>query len=416
MLILLTNYYPYFRGEEYIESEIQYLSKKFENIIVIPTLLSKNMDLTRKVPDNVRVLTSFYENTKVSKVTSMLSTLINGDSVTRRRVKNDSRGKLINKFYNYYFEGRTKNSYKQIVKMLEEEKISKDEHVVLYSYWFHSTAKIAVELKNNYFKNVAYTVSRGHRYDVIEEVSAVKFLPFREYLLSNVDNLFLVSSIISDDIKKDYPKFSYKIGYKRLGSAKIVEKELAQKEKFIIVSCSGVRKVKHLEKIVESLSIIDNEKLDIEWYHFGVGPLSEEIEKLAKEKIKNIKYKFMGHISNKELLEWYQDNRPSVFLNASSSEGVPVSIMEAMSLGIPTIATDAGGTRELVKNDINGILLQTNTTPEEISEAIKEFYHFDNEKYSKYSKNAYDTWNQDFNSKKNYEEFANMLYEKLENK
>lgn len=43
MLILLTNYYPYYRGEEYIESEIEILSKNFDEILVIPTLISKNM-------------------------------------------------------------------------------------------------------------------------------------------------------------------------------------------------------------------------------------------------------------------------------------------------------------------------------------------------------------------------------------
>lgn len=50
----------------------------------------------------------------------------------------------------------------------------------------------------------------------------------------------------------------------------------------------------------------------------------------------------MGYIANKDLLDWYKTNKPSIFINVSSSEGVPVSIMESMSCGIPTIATDVG--------------------------------------------------------------------------
>ena len=45
------------------------------------------------------------------------------------------------------------------------------------------------------------------------------------------------------------------------------------------------------------------------------------------------------------------------FINLSDSEGIPVSIMEAMSVGIPIIARDVGGNREIVTNN-NGCLLE----------------------------------------------------------
>ncbi|MFR4320263.1 MAG: glycosyltransferase [Blautia massiliensis (ex Durand et al. 2017)] len=44
-------------------------------------------------------------------------------------------------------------------------------------------------------------------------------------------------------------------------------------------------------------------------------------------------------------------------MNVSSSEGIPVSIMEATSFGIPGIATDAGGTKEIIRDKENGVLL-----------------------------------------------------------
>ena len=54
-LILLTNYYPFHKGEEYLESEIAYLSEKFKDIYIISTMVSDKMEQTRQVPENVTV-------------------------------------------------------------------------------------------------------------------------------------------------------------------------------------------------------------------------------------------------------------------------------------------------------------------------------------------------------------------------
>ena len=45
-----------------------------------------------------------------------------------------------------------------------------------------------------------------------------------------------------------------------------------------------------------------------------------------------------------------------LFVNMSLSEGIPVSIMEAISFGIPIIATNVGGNAEIV-NDETGVLI-----------------------------------------------------------
>ncbi|SQC98630.1 UDP-D-galactose:(glucosyl)lipopolysaccharide-1,6-D-galactosyltransferase [Fusobacterium necrophorum subsp. necrophorum] len=50
-----------------------------------------------------------------------------------------------------------------------------------------------------------------------------------------------------------------------------------------------------------------------------------------------------------------------------------MSIMEANSFGIPCIATDVGGTRELVQNKINGHLLEAEFEEKILSEKILEF-------------------------------------------
>ena len=64
----------------------------------------------------------------------------------------------------------------------------------------------------------------------------------------------------------------------------------------------------------------------------------DEIKKMAKDKLRdNIQYEFKGNVSNTELMKQYQNKNYYVFVNVSSSEGIPVSIMEATSFGIPRL-------------------------------------------------------------------------------
>lgn len=90
----------------------------------------------------------------------------------------------------------------------------------------------------------------------------------------------------------------------------------------------------------------------------------------------------------------------TAFLNVSSSEGVPVSIMEAISFNIPVVATNVGGTSEIV-TDETGILLSSDPTAEEILNAL----------YSIESINVQprEFWKQKYNADTNYKEFVKVL-------
>jgi colanic acid/amylovoran biosynthesis glycosyltransferase len=108
------------------------------------------------------------------------------------------------------------------------------------------------------------------------------------------------------------------------------------------------------------------------------------------------------------LLHWYRQHQPDIFINVSSSEGIPVSIMEAMSCGVSAIATNVGGTAEIV-NDENGILLNPNPTIREVSEAICFFANLNEENKKRFSQAAKLKWENDFNSEKNYLNFMQKI-------
>lgn len=85
----------------------------------------------------------------------------------------------------------------------------------------------------------------------------------------------------------------------------------------------------------------------------GYGLLEKEILSLVKTAglIENINF-FKGDEIN--VKEKYIDS--DIYLSSSKFEGMSNTIMEAMSLGLPIVATDAGDSSYLVKNEVNGYL------------------------------------------------------------
>jgi len=77
---------------------------------------------------------------------------------------------------------------------------------------------------------------------------------------------------------------------------------------------------------------------------------------------------FLGQLSHDELIDHYRTGSVDVVALASVSEGgrmaegIPVSLIEAMSFGIPVVAADSGGVSELV-DDTTGILVPMRDPP-----------------------------------------------------
>ena len=49
-----------------------------------------------------------------------------------------------------------------------------------------------------------------------------------------------------------------------------------------------------------------------------------------------------------------------VYVNTSIHEGIPMSVLEAMSYGLPVVAANVGGLPEIIKNGVNGFLIEGN--------------------------------------------------------
>src|SRR4051812_30808566 len=100
-------------------------------------------------------------------------------------------------------------------------------------------------------------------------------------------------------------------------------------------------------------------------------------------------------------MKFYSENFVHLFLNTSSSEGIPVSIMEAQSFGIPVMAPQVGGIPEIV-SDENGKLFKPDSNPEQIAAAVSEMLALQPDQYQKLRLNAFSNWETHYNAEKNF--------------
>jgi glycosyltransferase involved in cell wall biosynthesis len=91
----------------------------------------------------------------------------------------------------------------------------------------------------------------------------------------------------------------------------------------------------------------------------GDGELEGEIKRLATDlRLQNVT--FAGRAAGERLLEYYR--QADVFVLPSEREGMPLVLLEAMAMGLPIVATDVMGNRDVIVHNANGLLVPYNDT------------------------------------------------------
>jgi len=85
---------------------------------------------------------------------------------------------------------------------------------------------------------------------------------------------------------------------------------------------------------------------------------------------------------------------------------VPVAIMEAISFGIPVLATNVGGVGEIVVDNETGILVKKDAAPIEIASLLNAFFS-SSQNTLVFRKTVRKFWESNFNASQNYNNFIN---------
>lgn len=389
-LYLFTNHFPFSTLENFLEDEILFLSKRFDRVVILP--FSQKKGEMRAVPINCEVINISLSSNKLKY---NICGLIHYKTI----------GVLTKEFFrsNVYISWKRFRTWMSSVRSLNNcmynkklqdilNNIQKED--VCYFYWGVNQCLLSIILKGK-----VHLVSRFHGFWDLWEESYGGFQSLRTEVALSLDKAVFISKKGEEYFKQRYPYATTivsPLGTKDWGVQKSSPKDGVVR----VVSCSSVYPLKRVPLIFEALNEFSDYK--IEWTHIGGGADFESLrKKINEEKKEHLTVFLPGEISNKEVLDFYSKHHFDMFVNMSTSEGVPVSIMEASSFDIPILATDVGATSEEVPPQV-GELLPVNPTIAEITGAMRKLLT------SNYSPRKF--WLDHYNACKNYTAFADMLY------
>jgi glycosyltransferase involved in cell wall biosynthesis len=413
VLIFFTSSYPYGTGESFIENEIEYLSRSFDRLYIVSNNCKDKQ--TREVPQNITLIRDSFALNLLKKLGSFFSIF---DSIVLKEIKQciiDRKFSVQTFKYLLSSFGKAKKVKQCIEDIVSKHNVNGDK-LFIYTYWWLDESIGACLYKKKHADTVV--VTRAHGYDLYLFRQPNSYLPFRMFTLHTLNKAYVISQhginylhkqlLLSSDISK-------KIILSKLGTKQQCEaSNFVVSKSHTIASCSYIYPNKRIELIIDALMHIDD--ININWVHIGdfTSWVNVEYKNRIKSLLKglenknNIQVSFMGNINNLEIMELYRTISPSLFINVSTYEGIPVSIMEAMSLSIPVIATDVGGTSEIV-NDTNGYLIAENITAKDITEIIYNYFALNEKEKVLKQEAAFETWSNHYNADKNYTTFVNDL-------
>lgn len=385
ILVFITAEYPFGKQETFIEDEINFLSAAFDQVIVLP---KNTPGQPRNMPQNCIIGAPYAQTSRPRNMTLFWNEMLNlRGHFTKTKIA----------YRSWQGVGGRVSQIKASVHGAKGE-------IIYYSYWLDEGAVAIAQLAQS---QGHLAVSRAHGWDVYPERHPHKYLPFRRWLTKSPLLVFPISNDGLSALKRQgfqSLKCSY-LGTILSKKSILIGVEQKPKQK-ILVSVSSIIELKRVQRIAEIFLQLKGLDGSWEWHHFGDGPLESELRAWLEGK-ETESYYLHGRQPNKTVREWLFNHRDkALFINQSTTEGLPVSMMEAMSHGIPCVGTAVGGVAEIITHNHNGLLHEAHGGTEQV---VMDITQIDSEHFVAMRKCARTTWEKSFDAEKNYKEFIEDL-------
>lgn len=133
----------------------------------------------------------------------------------------------------------------------------------------------------------------------------------------------------------------------------------------LVVSVGNLVPEKGHDLIVAAIARLPTARLVI----LGDGPERRALEALAQRLGVSARVAFVANMSQRELASFY--SAADILALGSTREGWPNVLLEAMACGTPVVATDVGGVREIIRNEVAGRIV-SERAPDAMAAAIGE--------------------------------------------
>lgn len=400
-LVLLTSAYPFGNASEtFLETEIEVLAERFRRVYLLP---SHRVPRVRPLPPGVELVEMGWlgNQSRWQRLRALASPA--AASVFVSALWSGANRSSYLRAPRFYLNNLAGNAlkYRMLSRFVRERSLA---DAVFYDYWFeNSTLALALLRRSGAIRTA---VARTHRFDLYDECWGTGTVPFREVKARTLDAIFAVSESGEDYLRRRIPEQEEKVSVQRLGVRDPGHACPGRTDPTpLVVTCARLESQKRVHLVPEALAALGR---PVRWVHFGDGPERKRVEEAASRLLgdggSEVKWELRGQVDNSDVLDFYEAHHVDVLLSLSSSEGLPVSMMEAQSYGIPIVARGVGGVSEIV-NERTGVLLPPEATPPEVAVALGKA--LESGAFAAEAVRAF--FQQRFDAKTNYNRFVDTL-------
>lgn len=390
-LVFLSSTLP---SELTIPAELSVIAPRFRRVLYLPSTIKSAGQSSSPLPGNVEVLDT------VANARPATGVLDNGKAVARLLGatirKGNARAYAIH-LRRYLGIARHQLGVADALASLVRERELQD--AVFYDYWFeNSTLALAVLRRRGVIRRA---VARAHRFDLYDDPAAAWKVPYREYKARHLDRIVAISRDGAEYVRRRLPRRDRaKVVVSHLGVE--VQEQLAPCPGTpVVLSASHMQPFKQVHLIPDVLACV---KTPLKWVHFGDGPTMGDARRKAESLPSHVQWEFRGNRPREDVLRLFREEGATLLLSLSASEGLPISMMEAASFGVPVVAYGVCGIPDLV-NEKTGRLLDPSWPLARIAEEVEGALvpgTFSRKDIAAYQRDH-------FNLSRNYESFANLL-------
>lgn len=409
-IILLSVGFPYGNYEPFLRGELKY----YDEIVLASSFIGDERKVRNNLPQDANVElwhypSRFFRGSKFARILSAVSAIFTDDfwrEVHSEDIKPINL-KKIKTLLSYISKANETANF--VSKEVIRSGYDKDE-LVFYSYWMDHLSLAAIKLARKYNGKA---IARCHGYDVYPRDG--NYVVMQRYLTRNLDRIFPIAEDGKRTICALFDKsarITDKIHVFRLGTVDHGLNPIPRENDiFTVVSCSNVVPLKRVDLIFDAINSI--KKFKIRWIHFGDGAAFDELkDKVAKSKTIH-EIELRGRQSNQAVMEFYKTTPIHLLINLSTSEGIPVSMMEALSFGIPCIGTDVGGVHEIIENGVSGFLIPENSTATRVASELCMVKDMPSDQMISLRESSRNLWLERYQGEKNYRNFVKYIMEDI---
>jgi glycosyltransferase involved in cell wall biosynthesis len=360
-LVLFALRFPY--GEAALRGELEVTAQRFGRVFIVPSNLGTD---AADLPPNAAVLDFGWAKgwTRSQKLRALRSR--SALRVLRRTLRHPSNWRPYAAGARAYLDILATSilKAKSVRDWVEKNGVH---DAIFYDFWFENSTLALAVLRD--LGVIRCAISRAHRFDLFDfRSAALGRVPFREFKAEHLDAIFAISEGGAGYLRRKVGPSGEKVRLARLGVPVPSPSPQAPADPPLVVSCSMLIPRKQVQLIPTVLRATNRR---LHWVHFGDGSQRRKVESAAASLPDSVTWELRGWVDNAEVSDFYATHSVSTFLSLSTSEGVPVSMMEAQSFGVPIVSLAVGGVPEIVQAE-TGVLLSPDASIDAIAEALVE--------------------------------------------